>query len=112
MLTRWGRKLEPAAWDRPNLRAHFVRSLELRGPRVAIEEQGAGAAGVRCLGRRVRGTAAAPLTCRLTYAFFALTADVPRHMPVNDSVPANDFVAAVKVPFAVKYSPVPPSGLM
>jgi glutathione S-transferase len=39
MLTRWGRNLEPAAWDRPNLRAHFLRSLELVGPRAAIEEQ-------------------------------------------------------------------------
>jgi glutathione S-transferase len=40
MLTRWGRNLEPAAWDRPNLRAHWLRCLELRGPRTAIEEQG------------------------------------------------------------------------
>ncbi len=40
MLTRWGRNLEPAAWDRPNLRAHFLRSLELRGPPAAVDEQG------------------------------------------------------------------------
>jgi glutathione S-transferase len=40
MLTRWGRNLEPAAWERPNLRGHFLRALELRGPRAAIEEQG------------------------------------------------------------------------
>jgi glutathione S-transferase len=40
MVTRWGRFLEPAAWDRPNLRAHWLRSLELRGPRTALEEQG------------------------------------------------------------------------
>ncbi|HEY7536420.1 MAG TPA: glutathione S-transferase family protein [Gaiellaceae bacterium] len=40
MLTRWGRHLEPAAWDRPNLRAHWLRALELRGPRTALEEQG------------------------------------------------------------------------
>ncbi len=40
MLTRWGRFLEPAAWDRPSLRAHYLRSLELRGPRTATEEQG------------------------------------------------------------------------
>jgi glutathione S-transferase len=40
MVTRWGRNLEPAAWDRPNLRAHWLRSLELRGPRAATEEQG------------------------------------------------------------------------
>ena len=40
MLTRWGRNLEPAAWDRPRLRAHWLRSLELRGPRTALKEQG------------------------------------------------------------------------
>ena len=40
MLTRWGRNLAPAAWDRPNLRAHWLRALELRGPRTAFEEQG------------------------------------------------------------------------
>jgi glutathione S-transferase len=40
MLTRWGRNLEPAAWDRPGLRAHFLRALELRGPRRALEQQG------------------------------------------------------------------------
>ena len=40
MLTRWGRNLEPAAWDRPNVRAHWLRALELRGPRTALEEQG------------------------------------------------------------------------
>jgi glutathione S-transferase len=40
MLTRWGRNLEPAAWERPNLRAHWLRALELRGPSAAIEEQG------------------------------------------------------------------------
>jgi hypothetical protein len=39
MLTRWGRFLEPAAWDRPTLRAHWLRSLELRGPRTMLEEQ-------------------------------------------------------------------------
>ena len=39
MLTRWGRFLEPAAWDRPGLRAHWLRTLELRGPRTVIEEQ-------------------------------------------------------------------------
>lgn len=40
MLTRWGRFLEPAAWDRPNLRAHWLQTLELPGVRRAIEEQG------------------------------------------------------------------------
>jgi glutathione S-transferase len=39
MLTRWGRRLEPAAWDRPNLRAHFLRTLELPGVRRMIDEQ-------------------------------------------------------------------------
>ena len=39
MLTRWGRFQEPAAWDRPNLRAHFLRSLELPGVRRMVEEQ-------------------------------------------------------------------------
>ncbi|HXH88050.1 MAG TPA: glutathione S-transferase family protein [Gaiellaceae bacterium] len=40
MLTRWGRFLEPAAWERPNLRAHWLRTLELSGVRRMIEEQG------------------------------------------------------------------------
>jgi glutathione S-transferase len=40
MLTRWGRNLEPAAWDRPNLRAHVLRALELPGQRSAVGEQG------------------------------------------------------------------------
>ena len=40
MVTRWGRNLEPAAWDRPNLRAHWLRTLALGGPRTALEEQG------------------------------------------------------------------------
>ncbi|HZG35941.1 MAG TPA: glutathione S-transferase family protein [Gaiellaceae bacterium] len=40
MLARWGRWLEPAAWDRPAVRSHFLRCLELRGPRAVFEEQG------------------------------------------------------------------------
>ena len=40
MLTRWGRFLDPPAWERPNLRAHFLRTLELPGVRRMIEEQG------------------------------------------------------------------------
>jgi glutathione S-transferase len=40
MLTRWGRFLEPAAWDRPHLRAHFLRALALPGVRRMIDEQG------------------------------------------------------------------------
>ncbi len=39
MLTRWGRFLEPPAWERPNLRAHFLRTLQLPGVRKVIEEQ-------------------------------------------------------------------------
>jgi glutathione S-transferase len=40
MLTRWGRFLEPPAWERPNLRAHWLRTLELDGVRKMIDEQG------------------------------------------------------------------------
>ena len=40
MLTRWGRHLDPQAWQRPNVRAHAVRTLELRGVRRMMEEQG------------------------------------------------------------------------
>jgi glutathione S-transferase len=40
MLARWGRRLEPAAWDRPNVRAHWRRTLELPGVRVMMDEQG------------------------------------------------------------------------
>ena len=39
MMTRWGRRLEPAAWERPNLRAHWLRTLELPGVRRMIDEQ-------------------------------------------------------------------------
>jgi glutathione S-transferase len=39
MVTRWGRRLEPPAWDRPHLRAHFLRTLALPGVRRMIEEQ-------------------------------------------------------------------------
>ena len=40
MLTRWGRRLDPPAWDRPNVRAHFQRTLTLPGVRRMVEEQG------------------------------------------------------------------------
>ncbi len=40
MLTRWGRRLEPAAWDRPNLRRHFLATLELPGVQRMHAEQG------------------------------------------------------------------------
>ena len=40
MLTRWGRRLEPPPWDRPNIHAHFLRTLELPGVTKMIEEQG------------------------------------------------------------------------
>jgi glutathione S-transferase len=39
MLTRWGRRLAAPAWDRPNLRAHFARTLALPGVRCMVEEQ-------------------------------------------------------------------------
>lgn len=40
MVTRWGRRLEPPAWDRPDLREHFLRTLALPGVQRMIEEQG------------------------------------------------------------------------
>ena len=40
MLARWGRRLEPAAWDRPNLRAHWRRTLGLPGVGTMMVEQG------------------------------------------------------------------------
>lgn len=40
MLTRWGRRLEPAAWERPSLRAHFLRTLALPGVSRMMAEQG------------------------------------------------------------------------
>lgn len=40
MLTRWGRRLEPAAWDLPRLRQHFLRTLALPGVARMVAEQG------------------------------------------------------------------------
>jgi glutathione S-transferase len=40
MLTRWARRLEHPAWERPNLREHFLAALALPGVRRMIEEQG------------------------------------------------------------------------
>ena len=40
MLTRWGRRLDPPAWDRPHLRAHFRRTLALPGVARMVAEQG------------------------------------------------------------------------
>jgi glutathione S-transferase len=40
MVTRWGRRLDPPAWDKPNLRRHFLATLELPGVRRMMEEQG------------------------------------------------------------------------
>ncbi len=39
MLTRWGRRLDPPAWDLPNLRRHFLAVLELSGVRRMMDEQ-------------------------------------------------------------------------
>ena len=40
MLTRWGRNLEPKAWDRPNLGAHYARLAERPSVRLMLEQQG------------------------------------------------------------------------
>jgi glutathione S-transferase len=40
MLTRWGRILEPPAWERPAIRSHFLRTLALPGVRRMMDEQG------------------------------------------------------------------------
>lgn len=40
MLTRWGRRLDSPAWDRPLLRAHFLRTLALPGVGRMMSEQG------------------------------------------------------------------------
>lgn len=39
MMSRWGRRLEPAAWERPNLREHFLRTLRLPGVALMVTEQ-------------------------------------------------------------------------
>ena len=39
MLTRWGRRLDPPAWERPGLRAHFLRALALPGVQRMFEEE-------------------------------------------------------------------------
>ena len=39
MLTRWGRQLDPPAWSRPGIRAHFLRTLALPGVRRMVEEE-------------------------------------------------------------------------
>jgi glutathione S-transferase len=39
MLTRWGRNLTPPAWQSPNLRAHFSRTLALPGVRRMFDEE-------------------------------------------------------------------------
>lgn len=39
MLTRWGRRMDPPAWNRPNVRAHFQRTLALPGVSRMIAEQ-------------------------------------------------------------------------
>ncbi len=39
MLTRWGRRLESPAWDRPAIRGHFLRTLALPGVGRMVEEQ-------------------------------------------------------------------------
>ncbi len=40
MVTRWGRRLSPPAWDHPHLRAHFARTSRLPGVQQMLGEQG------------------------------------------------------------------------
>jgi glutathione S-transferase len=40
MLTRWGRRQEPPAWDSPNLGPHYARMLERPGVQRMMSEQG------------------------------------------------------------------------
>jgi glutathione S-transferase len=40
MLVRWGRRFDPPAWARPNLRAFVLRSLELPAVARTLDEQG------------------------------------------------------------------------
>jgi glutathione S-transferase len=40
MLVRWCRRLDPPAWDRQALRAHFLRLLDRPGVRRMMDEQG------------------------------------------------------------------------
>ncbi|MEI7760227.1 MAG: glutathione S-transferase family protein [Thermoleophilia bacterium] len=40
MLTDWGSELDPPAWDRPAIRAHFLRTLALPGVARMFEEEG------------------------------------------------------------------------
>ena len=40
MVTRWGRRLDHPAWDRPRLREHTLSTLALPGVRRMLEEQG------------------------------------------------------------------------
>jgi glutathione S-transferase len=40
MVTRWGRRLAPPAWEQPHLRAHFARTSRLPGVHQMITEQG------------------------------------------------------------------------
>lgn len=46
MLTRWGRRPDPPAWERrPGLRAHFPRTYALPGVQRMFEEGGTRAPG-------------------------------------------------------------------
>jgi glutathione S-transferase len=40
MLVRWGRRLAPPAWERPNVRAYFLRLLERPALWRVLDEQG------------------------------------------------------------------------
>lgn len=40
MVTRWGRRLDPPAWDSPHVGAHFARMLERPGVQRMMAEEG------------------------------------------------------------------------
>ena len=40
MVTRWGRRLAPPAWEQPHLRTHFARTSRLPGVQQMLTEQG------------------------------------------------------------------------
>ena len=39
MSVSWARRLDPPAWDRPHIRAHFLHTLALPGVRRMVAEQ-------------------------------------------------------------------------
>ena len=67
MLTRWGRRLERAAWDRPNLRRHFLATLELLGVSRMLGRAGTGDSVVlRFPNSAKRGITPAPVSAAMS----------------------------------------------